>query len=197
MPCRPCCLVSHDFQTFKFPVSTAPATHGLEQWMATATTGATSPTWHPPKTISGSTGSIGSLTLVTTFGHSALLLFERKMKVTPYKESTIPKPCSVSKSETVRWVSLRWYGNGATTKDWLVAHKFVGFRLVGVTSYIEVSKSAGLTWNLTLPNKTLAICLARVHTPSTEAASLPSISPLPPSPPAQTIPIPTDDTMDM
>ena len=97
----------------------------------------------------------------------------------------------------MRWVSLRWYGNGATTKDWLVAHKFVGFRLVGVTSYIEVSNSGGLTWNLTLPNKTLAIRLAHVHTPSTEAAPLSSVSPLPPGPAAQTLAIPTGDIMDM
>ncbi len=75
-------------------------------------------------------------------------LFERKMKVTPYKESTVPKPCSVSKSETVRWISLWWYGNGATTKDWLVAHKIVDFSLVGVTSYIEASNALGMvkTW---------------------------------------------------
>jgi hypothetical protein len=64
------------------------------------------------------------------------------MKVTPYKESTVPKPCSVSKSEIMRWISFRWYGNGTTTKDWLVAHKIVDFSLVGVTSYIEVSNAA-------------------------------------------------------
>jgi len=50
----------------------------------------------------------------------------------------------------------------------------------------NVKKGAPLLWNLTLPNKTLAIRLARVHTPSTEAAlSSSSVSPLPPGPLAQ------------
>ena len=49
----------------------------------------------------------------------------------------------------------------------------------------NVKKGAPLVWNLTLPNKTLAIRLARVHTPSTEAALSSSVSPLPPGSLAQ------------
>jgi hypothetical protein len=49
----------------------------------------------------------------------------------------------------------------------------------------NVKKGAPLIWNLTLPNKTLAIRLARVHTPSTEAALSSSVSPLPPGSLAQ------------
>jgi hypothetical protein len=61
----------------------------------------------------------------------------------------------------------------------------------------NIKKGAPLVWNLTLPNKTLAIRLAHVHTPSTEAAPLSSVSPLPPGPAAQTLAIPTGDIMDM
>jgi len=45
----------------------------------------------------------------------------------------------------------------------------------------KIKKGAGLTWNLTLPNKTLAIRLARVNA-SSEAASSSPTSPLTSSP---------------